>query len=208
MLLAEGSVDQTNQRGLFSRTGGRLCLVNRGLASLAAAVFLGEVNGILAMLLWQPEYARFYTFDLLKQNRMNWGQLETCRLIILVDRDSSSVPLAALWLWQMRAITRRYLTCWVAWIFFRAPQPVRLFQGERTWNNLNLFEVWESWWFAIFNRDFKLAGTRDARLFPPWFLRLNSRLSGRGPILILAFLRFICCDQNPMRRLTMNSAGY
>ncbi len=117
-----------------------------GLGRWCALLTLGGVVLAGALyLLWLPQYARFYTFDLLRSQGIYWHQLRRLPVFLLtVDRGLFVLaPVAVLGLWRAGMAGRRYLVCWAGVGFFSVlPNLSAYLKVNGTWNNLNLFEIW------------------------------------------------------------------
>ncbi len=113
-----------------------LLLAAIGAATVAVSVYV----------LWLPAYARFWTFDLPRQQGVWPGRAYTMLTNILVmDRGvlSCLAILAALCLWQAGNSARRFLVCWVCvGIFTALPNAAAYLKTMGGWNDLIIFEIW------------------------------------------------------------------
>jgi hypothetical protein len=147
---------------------------------LLAAIGAATV-GVSVYLLWLPTYARFWTFDLLRHQRI-WPSKSYSMATDGIVMDRALLLFLAIiaipCLWNARSASRRYLVVWVCvGIFSVLPNVMAYLKTMGMWNNLIIFEIWmilTVWPFFGRLADF-LAAARPAPhddASPPWDPRL------------------------------------
>ena len=117
------------------------------LRTRVALVVIGVVaSGVALAALWYPEFARFYTWEVLTRqkiyvSRFYWmlvDLLHSDRALLLV-LGAAAIPI----LWRSDKAGRRYLEIW-AWLGLFSVTPGALAYAKiyGTWNNIIIYQLW------------------------------------------------------------------
>jgi hypothetical protein len=124
--------------GIYNRWGWRRWLLLAVIGAITAAISLH--------ILWLPPDARFWTFDLLRAQRM-WPTKSYTMLTDFIAMDRGFLLVLGIiafpCLWNARGPARRYLVVWTAVGFFCVlPNVAAYLKTMGIWNNLIIFEIW------------------------------------------------------------------
>ena len=113
-------------------------------------LLLATIGGIVmassVYVLWLPPYAKFWTFDLLRHQRI-WPTRSYLLLNDFIYMDRGVLLCLAFFaipcFWGLRNSARRYFVCWAVIGFFAAgPNVLAYLKTMGIWNNLIIFEIW------------------------------------------------------------------
>jgi hypothetical protein len=111
------------------------------LAAVGAVMLAISVH-----LLWLPPYAKFWTLDLLRHQKI-WPTRSYLMLndILYMDRGVllCLTFFALPCIWALRNAARRYFICWLCIGFFTvSPNVLAYLKTMGIWNNLIIFQIW------------------------------------------------------------------
>jgi hypothetical protein len=115
---------------------------NRALILIVAGAI---VSGLSLWCLWAPQYARFYTFELLAHQNRHWDKIGQL-IVDLLRRERGMLVLLSIftipYLLNLQGATRRYLICALAVGFFVSVLTTASYIKEfGAWNNLCALEI-------------------------------------------------------------------
>jgi hypothetical protein len=115
--------------------------------AIALAGTTAMATGLSAWVLLGSPNARFWTFELLRRQDIDWQKLTVFRIAIANDSHRLLLyvltPIAWAWLYDRSERTRAIATSWLAFLIFAcAPALSGYLKTMGSWNNLGALDVW------------------------------------------------------------------